>query len=87
MKICRAYRIAGAESERFPAGLSALERAEPVYEELPGWDGDISRSRGIPELPSEARHFLSRTEEITGAPVTIVSVGPGREQTIEGRLR
>ena len=62
--------------------MTALETAEPVYEELPGWTEDISKARRLSELPKTTRSYLKRIEEIMSAPIEIVSVGPEREQTI-----
>jgi adenylosuccinate synthase len=54
----------------------------PVYEELPGWFEDISACRRFEELPANARAYVTRVEELTGAPVSAIGVGPGREETI-----
>lgn len=83
IKVCTAYRIQGAETQVFPTSLAALGAAEPVYEELPGWKQDISGCRTWEELPENARKYFLRLEDLLGAPVCIVSVGPGREQTIQ----
>ncbi len=82
IRLCTAYRIDGKTTTEFPAGIAALESAEPVYEELPGWDGDLSNARKLSELPATVRSYLKRIEEFMSAPVEIVSVGPEREQTI-----
>jgi adenylosuccinate synthase len=54
----------------------------PVYEEMPGWFDDISRCRRFAELPANARAYVQRVEELTGAPVSAIGVGPGRDETI-----
>jgi len=66
----------------FPSSIRALEAAEPVYEELPGWSEDISSARKLSELPEAVRNYVRRIEQIMSAPVEIISVGPEREQTI-----
>ena len=61
---------------------NALAQVTPVYETLPGWKEDVSSCRSWEELPQAARNYLTRVEELSGAPVSIISVGPDREQTI-----
>lgn len=82
IKICSAYLYKGKRMESFPANLKVLESCEPIYETLPGWEEDISHLRRYDDLPSNVRRYLKRIEELTGVPVQIISVGPGREQTI-----
>jgi adenylosuccinate synthase len=82
LKICTAYRLDGRTLETKPIHAADLARCEPVYEELPGWDEDISGVREFDRLPRAAKHYLSRIEELCGLPMLLVSVGPGREQTI-----
>ncbi len=84
IKICTAYkdRRNGQLYEHYPANLNLHEYFEPVYEALPGWKQDISGCRVFSELPAAARNFISRLEQVTGVNIEIVSVGPGREQTI-----
>jgi adenylosuccinate synthase len=81
IKVVTAYRIDGREVASVPATV-AMESARPVYEELPGWKAPTAGARSWDELPSEARQYVSRIEEIVCAPISIVSVGPAREQTI-----
>jgi len=82
IKVCRAYSLDGALIDSFPAGLAALTKAEPVYEDLPGWQVDTSGIRRFANLPREARAYVRRIEEMLGAPVKLVSVGPQRDQAI-----
>ena len=82
VKICTAYRVNGETVTEFPSSIRALEAAEPVYEELPGWSEDISSARKLSELPEAVRNYVRRIEQIMSAPVEIISVGPEREQTI-----
>lgn len=82
LKICTAYRVDGQELPAFPASLDLLAKCEPVYESLPGWSEDISSIRSFDELPENAKAYLNRVVELTGVPHQIISVGPGREETI-----
>ncbi len=82
VRIAVAYRAGEDLLTEFPARISLLERAEPVYEELEGWTGDLGGARRLEDLPEAARRFLRRIAEIAGAPVGLVSVGQAREQTI-----
>ena len=82
IRLCTAYRIGSRTTTEFPAGIADLENAEPVYEDLPGWDADLSQARKLSDLPAAVRSYLKRIEEFMSAPVEIVSVGPEREQTI-----
>ena len=82
IKVCTRYRIDGKETDLFPSSAEVLQRVEPVYEELPGWTEDISEARTFEDLPEAARGYVRYVEGMMSAPVEIVSVGPGREQTI-----
>lgn len=81
--ICTAYRVDGVETDIFPAMTEQIQRVEPLYEELEGWNTDITGCRSFDELPEAAKVYFRRIEELTGIPISILSVGPGREQTIE----
>lgn len=82
VRIATSYEIDGRLVERMPENLDALERARPVYEELPGWSRPISGARAMADLPAEARAYLERMEELAGCPVWGVSVGPSRDQMV-----
>ncbi len=82
LKLCTAYRYKGQTLTEFPVSLEVLEQCEPIYEELPGWSEDIGPIRDFGELPKNAADYLKRIEELVEVPVQIVSVGPGREETI-----
>ena len=82
IKMCTAYRIDGGITDSLPASGSALARAKPVYEELPGWQKDTSGVRRFQDLPENARAYVRRIEETMGAPAYLLSVGPEREQAI-----
>ncbi len=82
LKICTGYRLEGETLTAFPASLELLAKCEPIYETLPGWSEDISHLRSFDALPENAKAYLNRVVELTGVPHQIVSVGPGREETI-----
>ncbi|MCQ2569699.1 MAG: adenylosuccinate synthase [Limosilactobacillus sp.] len=82
VKICRAYKLDGQEIEHYPASLAELDRCEPVYEEWPGWDEDITGVTEFDQLPVNAQKYLRRLEELSNAKLATISVGPDREQTI-----
>ena len=82
LKICSAYEIDGRRVTQFPSQISDLERAVPVYDTLPGWGGELADVRREADLPAAALGYLEAIAELLGRPVSIVSVGPDREQTI-----
>jgi adenylosuccinate synthase len=82
VKICTAYEIDGERTTDFPGDAFLLERCKPVYETLPGWKQDITKARKASDLPAAARRYVDRLGELHGLPVTMISVGPDREQTI-----
>ena len=81
LKICTAYRLNDEIITEYPANLRTLAKCEPVYEELPGWEEDVTGCRTLDELPENARHYLERVSQLTGIPLSIFSVGPDRTQT------
>lgn len=85
VKICVAYRYKGEVMENYPADLDILADCEPVYEELPGWKEDITQAKSLNDLPLATQHYIERITQLTGIPLTIFSVGPGRDQTIQVR--
>lgn len=82
IKICTSYKYEGKKITDFPNQLKVAEEAEPVYEEVPGWQGDISKIRSYNGLPLKAKKYLKRIEELIGAKIYLISVGAKREQTI-----
>jgi adenylosuccinate synthase len=82
LRICVGYRLDGAVIEVPPCGHEAFARCEPVYEEMPGWMQSTGDARSYGDLPLAARRYLRRICELTGAKLGMVSVGPGRDQTI-----
>jgi len=83
IRICTAYTCDGERLETFPRDAEVLSRCTPVYEEVPGWQCDISGAQRMEDLPEQARAYLRTLEEVTGCPVVLVSVGPRRDQTIQ----
>jgi adenylosuccinate synthase len=83
VKIAIGYRSGDETYDEFPRQQRVLYDCEPVYEELPGWEEDISGVRVYADLPPAARSYIERVEEITGVPVGTVSVGPARSATIK----
>ncbi len=82
LEICTGYEYEGTLYTDFPADLEILEKSTPVYETIPGWQEDISKITSYDELPEAVKNYLKRIEELSETPVDIVSVGPGREETI-----
>jgi adenylosuccinate synthase len=82
IQIATAYRVDGKVVEEFPMTLAEIARAEPIYESHPGWDDKISDCRSFEDLPAAAQAYVSRVEALAGVPVELISVGPGRDQTI-----
>lgn len=85
VKICTAYKYRGEIIEHYPASLKFLSECEAVYEELPGWNEDLSAVRSLDDLPETARHYVERVSQLTGIPISIFSVGRNREQTNQVR--
>ena len=83
--ICVGYSIDGKRTDEMPMTQSDIARAEPIYEEMPGWWEDISGAREFDDLPAKARDYVLRLEELAGAHVSCIGVGPGRDQTIVRR--
>ena len=82
LPICTAYDYQGKLVSEFPASCKVMERAEPVYEELDGWEEPLDKVRSFSDLPKAAQTYVKRIEEVIGTEIILVSVGPGREQTI-----
>ena len=82
LQVCTAYRVGGETWDDVPPNQTLFHRAEPVYEELPGWEEDIGEARALEDLPKEAQRYVELLEDLGGVPVTMIGVGPAREQTI-----
>ena len=80
--VCVAYEVDGRRTEEMPMTQTDVHHAVPVYEELPGWWEDLSRCRTLDELPLNARAYVARLEQLCGARISAIGVGPGRDQTI-----
>ncbi|PXY31479.1 adenylosuccinate synthase [Prauserella muralis] len=80
--VCVGYEVDGFRTEDMPMTQTDVHHAVPIYEELPGWWEDISQCRTFDELPANARAYVERLEELVGARISAIGVGPGREQTI-----
>ncbi len=85
IKVCVAYEYEGRRYTELPDHQSVFHHAKPVYEEIPGWNADITGCRNIEELPREARDYISMIEDLADVPVAMIAVGPSREQTIMRR--
>ena len=82
IKVCTKYRVGDKTLTEFPHDLEDFTDAEPIYESLPGWDGDISAMKTWEELPQNARSYIQYIERFSGVDITMVSVGSKRSQTI-----
>jgi adenylosuccinate synthase len=83
LRICTAYRLDGETYEDFPPHQSIVHKAEPVYEDMEGWDGDITGASRPGDLPAAAVKYLDRLADLAGVPVNWASIGPDRDQTLE----
>ena len=82
LKVCVGYKFNGEIIDYFPASLEDLSKCEPVYEEFDGWDDSVADARCYDEIPENAKKYLERISEFTGTRISIVSVGPKRDQTM-----
>jgi adenylosuccinate synthase len=80
--VATAYRVDGKLTHEFPMTLAELARAEPVYETLTGWREELAGVREYERLPGDARRYIERIEALLDVPVALISVGPGRDETI-----
>jgi adenylosuccinate synthase len=80
--VCVAYDVDGTRVEELPASQSDFHHAQPIYEYLPGWSEPISQARELKDLPSNARSYVKFLEDVSGAPMSAIGVGPGRDETI-----
>lgn len=82
LKVCVAYRYKGKTVKQYPNDLEFIKNAKPVYKDFSGWKTNVSKIRSYDELPVEARDYISCIEDLCQAPVHIVSVGSGRDETL-----
>jgi adenylosuccinate synthase len=80
--VCVAYDVAGTRHDEMPMTQTDFHHATPVYEELPGWEEDITGARSFDQLPKKAQAYVQALEDMSGAPMSVIGVGPGRDQTI-----
>jgi adenylosuccinate synthase len=85
VRICTGYRVEGSEFHDFPPNQSLFHKAEPIYEDLDGWMEEIDEAKTFEDLPKAAREYVRRIEELVDVPVSVVSVGPAREQSLPAR--
>src|SRR4029079_7774726 len=82
LKVCVAYEADGEKYMHPPYHQSVLHKVKPVYEELPGWNTDLTKVTNAADLPTAARDYIARLEALAGVPVSYGGVGPGRDQTV-----
>jgi adenylosuccinate synthase len=82
LKVCTAYELDGERIDYFPTDAFVLERCRPVYETVPAWNVPLDGARQPADLPAAARRYVDRIGQLLGLPVSMISVGPDREQTI-----
>ena len=80
--VCVAYDVQGERFDDMPVNQSDFHHATPVYEDLEGWTEDITGARTFEELPPAARRYVERLEELMGARISVIGVGPGRDEVI-----
>jgi len=82
IKICTAYKFDDEVLTSFPSDVTILEKCQPIYEELDGWEESISGIRNFDKLPAAAHNYMSCLEDLLSCPISLVSVGPNRRQII-----
>jgi len=82
MKICTKYKLNDEEIDYFPADINDVEKCKPIYQEFKGWK-EIKDAKKLSDLPKEAQEYLKFIEKETGVPISLVSIGPGRKETME----
>ena len=80
--VCVAYEVDGVRVEELPASQTDFHHAKPIYEYLPGWKENISKAKSVEDLPNNAREYVKFLEKVSGAPISAIGVGPGRNETI-----
>lgn len=83
LRVCVAYEKNGERIENFPTDIADLEGCRPIYIDLPGWTEDISRAKSFADLPKNARSYIETVEKLIDCPITMVGVGPDREQNLK----
>jgi len=80
--VCVAYEVDGVRVEELPASQTDFHHAKPIYEYLPGWKENISKAKSVADLPNNAKKYVKFLEKVSGAPISAIGVGPGRDETI-----
>ena len=80
--ICVAYDVDGVRHDEMPMTQTDFHHAKPVYEEMPGWFEDIRHCRTFDELPANAQAYVRRLEELSGSRISVIGVGPGRDENV-----
>jgi adenylosuccinate synthase len=80
--VCVAYEVDGARVEELPASQTDFHHAKPIYDYLPGWKENISKAKSVDDLPNNAKEYVKFLEKVSGAPISAIGVGPGRDETI-----
>jgi adenylosuccinate synthase len=80
--VCVAYEVDGVRVEELPASQTDFHHAKPIYEYLPGWKENILKAKSVDDLPNNAREYVKFLEKVSGAPISAIGVGPGRDETI-----
>jgi adenylosuccinate synthase len=83
IKICTKYKLNDKEIEYFPANIEDVKKCEPIYKEFKGWKKINSNSKKLSDLPKEAQEYLKYIEDFLNVPISLISIGPGRKETIE----
>jgi adenylosuccinate synthase len=82
IRVCTGYRLDGQVIEDVPASADVLARCEPIYEDHAGWREPLKSVARLDSLPTAARRYVARLEELVGVEIGIVSIGPARDQTL-----
>jgi adenylosuccinate synthase len=83
--VCVAYDVDGVRYDELPMTQTDFHHAKPIYEFLPGWDEDITKAREFSDLPANAQSYVHTLEQMSGAPISAIGVGPARDATIQLR--
>ncbi len=83
--VCVAYDVDGVRYDELPMTQTDFHHAKPIYEFLPGWDEDITKARDFSDLPANAQNYVHALEQMSGAPISAIGVGPARDATIQLR--
>jgi adenylosuccinate synthase len=83
--VCVAYEIDGKRVDELPYSQTDFHHAKPIYENLPGWSEDITKAQTFEDLPKNAQAYVKALEDMSGAPISAIGVGPGRTETIQIR--